>query len=372
MSFRYLFFLILFILSCKDRSVKVYEVPKEVQPYVSSFLAEAGKRGHRLVIDDLIVTYKFNLLSSSTQAAGLCRRRFGHTPMIFIDTTSPNWKASNYSREQLVFHELCHCILERGHNNDTLLNGNRASIMKPSGETIYGPVLNEFKREYYIDEMFNPKVDPPIWAQVNETYSTPHIVKDTLFYENFNYSAREDSLMDHLNVIESVLEKKWSLGKNSIVRREIIDDRIELESYVNGSYIIPFDVNIPDSTDFEIRVKMAIPGGKDGNMTFYWGGSSVKDAYAIIINHDGFVSVGQISYGIVASKPNVKVFNDIFNELLLRKVGNAYYLFVNERFIDNLKFEKLNGPLFGIGVSGQASEVWVDDILVNTIEKVPF
>lgn len=372
MNFKYLFFICLLLFSCKDRSLKVYEVPKDIQPYVSSFLAEAGKRGQRLVIDDLIITYKFNLLSSSTQAAGLCRRRFGHTPMIFIDTTSPNWKASDFSREQLVFHELCHCILDRGHNSDTLLNGNPASIMKPSGETIYGPVLNEFKREYYIDELFNSKVEPPVWAQVNETYSTPYGTLDTLFYENFNYSELEDSILNEAYFFDSLLVKEWSLGKNSVVRREVIDDRIELESFEKGSYIIPFNVKIPDSSDFEIRVNLAIPGGKYGNMVFYWGGSSVKDAYAIIINHDGLVSVGQISNGVVASKPNVKIYNDVFNELLLRKVGNAYYLFVNGQFIDNLRFEKLNGTLFGIGVSGQASEVWVDDILVNTIGKNPF
>ncbi|HUH74687.1 MAG TPA: hypothetical protein VLZ75_09785 [Chitinophagales bacterium] len=345
-------------------------MPKEVQPYVSLFLAEAGKRGHRLVIDDLVISYKFNLLSSKTQAAGLCRKRYGHTPMIFIDTTSANWRTSDFSREQLVFHELCHCILNRGHNNDTLLNGNPASIMKPTGETLYGSVLNEFKREYYIDEMFDKNVGSPAWAQINETYTSPYAVLDTLFFDNFTYAAAEDIDLDSLPQVDSALVKNWSLGENTVVRREITDDRLELQSYVKGSYIIPFEVNIPDNTDFEIRFNMAIPGGKDGNMTFYWGGSSVKDPFAIIINQDGFVSIGQISKGIVTSKPQVKVFNDVFNEILIRKVGNAYYLFVNGRLIDNLKFEPLNGPLFGIGVSGQSSEVWVDDILVNTIGKI--
>ncbi len=369
MNRAYFFILFLFVLSCRDRDVKVYDVPKEVQPFVSSFLAEAGKRGHRLVIDDLIITYKFNIITAQTHAAGLCRRRFGHTPIIYIDTTSQNWKASDYSKEQLIFHELCHCILNRGHVRDTLQNGNPSSIMKPSGETIYGPVLNEFKRNYYIDEIFNPKIEPPAWAQVNETYSTAYAVLDTLFYENFILPEFEDSLVEDQNIIDSVLAKTWLIGKNSVVRREIIDNRIEFESYKRGSYIIPFNVKIPDSSDFEIRVNMAIPGGKDGNMVFYWGGSSVKDAYAIIIQNDDFVSVGQISNGVVFSKPNVKIHNDIFNEVLLRKVGNAYYLFINERFVDNLKFEQILGSLFGIGVSGQATEVWVDNILVNTIRK---
>lgn len=367
-----LFFTTLICLACQDRRMKVYEVPDEVQPFVSSFLVEAAKRGHRLVIDDLIVTYKFNIITSQVHAAGLCRKRYGHTPIIYIDTTSPNWRSSDMSREQLVFHELCHCILGRGHTSDTLLNGNAASIMKPSGETLYGSVLSEFKRSYYLDEMFDPLAEKPAWAQVTETYSKFYEVTDTIFYESFENKIFKDSLseviMDSIPVYDTVQYKDWPLGENSVSRRWVIDGRLELQNYIRGTYLVPFYVDIPTEKYFEIKLNIVVPGGKDGLMAFYWGGSSVRDAYAIIINSNGYVSIGQIENGVVAAKYGMPVYNDIFNEVVIRKVGSFYYFFLNGRFLDNLMFEPFPGNLFGFGVSGHPSEVWVDDILITTIE----
>lgn len=372
---RYLIYLLLtavLCFSCQDRRVKVYDVPNDMQPFVSSFLVEAGKRGHRLVIDDLIITYKYNIVTAKIHAAGLCRKRFGHTPIIFIDTTSPNWRASDVSKEQLVFHELCHCILGRGHNPDTLMNGNFASIMKPSGETIYGAILNHFKREYYLDELFNPKAEKPAWAQVTESASTPYTIIDTLFYDDFEDLKLEDdsnNFDDNEHSVDSLKYKDWSLGANSVVRRWVVNGHLELESYERGTYTIPFNVHISDSIDFEIKTHMVIPGGKAGTMSFYWGGSSLKDMFAMVINQDGNVSIGQISHGVVVAKSDVEIFNDVFNEIIIRKSGVFYYIFINGRLIDNLKFEVLNGDLYGFGVSGQSSEVWIDDVLVTHIQR---
>lgn len=364
---------IFFCCSCQDRKVKVYEVPNEIQPYVSSFLAEAAKRGYRLVIDDLIVTYKFNIITSQVHAAGLCRKRHGHTPIIYIDTTSTNWRASELSKEQLVFHELCHCILGRGHTSDTLLNGNYASIMKPSGETLYGSSLSYFKRSYYIDELFDAQAEKPAWAQVTESYSKSYTVKDTIYFEDFEYirdslDVIDSNVVDTLLTIDSLKYKDWVLGQNNVIRRWVLDGRLELENFQKGTFYIPFNVDIPTDENFEIRVKMVIPGGKNGQMAFYWGGSSIADAYAFISNHSGFVSIGSIRSGVVAAKNKVEIYNDDYNELLIRKVDGFYYFFFNQRFIDNLMFEPFFGNLFGFGVSGNASEIWIDDILMTTID----
>lgn len=354
--------------------MKVYEVPDEIQPYVSSFLLEAGKRGHRLVIDDLIVTYKFDIITTQVHAAGLCRKRFGHTPIIYIDTTSSNWRASEMTKEQLVFHELCHCILGRGHTSDTLLNGNPASIMKPSGETLYGHIMSDFKREYYLDELFNPEAERPAWAQITETYNKPYEVTDTIYYESFEDPIAIDDLAefteDTFPVFDSLMYKKWSLGENTVTRREIQDGRLELQSFIKGTYLIPFNIDIPTDSNFEIRVNMAVPGGIDGLMSFYWGGNNVKNAFAFIANQNGYVSIGQLENGVVSAKYGMPIYNDIYNEILIRKIGNHYYFFINGRFLDNLLFVPFSGNLFGFGVSGKPSEVWVEDILVTTIKAV--
>lgn len=367
----FLWICILICCSCQNRKEKVYEVPDEVQPYVSSFLVEAAKRGHRLVIDDLIITYKFNIITSQVHAAGLCRKKHGHTPIIYIDTTSANWKASESSKEQLVFHELCHCILGRGHKTDTLLNGNFASIMKPGGETLYGSILSDFKRSYYIDELFNPLAERPAWEQVTETYSKEYSVIDTIYFEDFEIMSL-DSLseepLDFSVLTDSVNYKNWSLGQNNVIRRWVIDGRLEFENYQKGSYFIPFNVDIPTDENFEIRIQIVIPGGKKGQMAFYWGGNTVLDAFAFIVNHSGYVSIGNVKNGVASAKREVEIINDDFNELVIRKVGGYYYFFFNKQLIDNLLFVPFFGSLFGFGVSGESSEMWVEDIIITTIE----
>jgi len=366
--------LVLLFVSCKDRKVKVYEVPDEVQPYVSSFLVEAARRGNRLVIDDLIVTYEYDMITSRVHAAGLCRKRYGHTPIIHIDTTSPNWKASDMSKEQLVFHELCHCILGRGHTEDTLLNGNPASIMKPTGETLYGPILTAFKREYYIDELFDPLTEKPAWAQLPESYNRGVNVIDTIFYENFlSLSYVINDAGDTTEIVDTVWKDKttykdWALGENVYTRRWVMDGRLELESYARGTFFIPFYVTLPEKDDFEITLEMVLPGGKGGIMSYYWGGSSPKDPYALVMSDDGYVSVGEVSLGVMTAKAGLPVRNDDYNTITIRRIGTYYYIYINGRFLDNLQFEPLHGDMMGVGVSGHPTEIWVRKILVTRIK----
>ncbi|MCO5248672.1 MAG: hypothetical protein M9887_06985 [Chitinophagales bacterium] len=363
---------ILFLfLSCnQNRRVKVYEVPNEVQPFVSSFIIEASKRGKRLIVDDLIITYKYNIFTSQVQAAGLCRRRFGHTPIIYIDTTTVNWKASKMAREQLVFHELCHCILDRGHKKDTLDNGNYASIMKPSGEVLYGDVLSKYKRDYYIDEIFNPNTSAPVWSFVDERYYEKYN-RDTLYYENFK-PAVTDSLLSNNKLIDtavydSIHYKDWSLGQNKIVRRWVQNGRLELETYQKGTYYIPFYYHIPTNENFEIRVKMMIVGNKKGQMALYWGGSSSKDAFVFQVNESGIISIGQVGKGMASVNSKLSINKSFYNELTIRKVDAFYYFYLNGQFIDNLMFEPFKGDLLGVGISGDATELWVNNILISHI-----
>ena len=53
----------------------------------------------------------------------------GHREIVI---EGPYWeKLSDYGKEELVFHELGHCVFNRGHNEDTRDNGCPVSIMYP-------------------------------------------------------------------------------------------------------------------------------------------------------------------------------------------------------------------------------------------------
>ncbi|MDA7502266.1 hypothetical protein N8482_03230, partial [Chitinophagales bacterium] len=120
--------------SCGKERAPVYEVPSKVQPFVDNFESEAAERNEELDIDDLVVEYMTNLMPDEVEAAGVCFFETENTgPIIHLDTTSQNWQGSDFTKEELVFHELGHCILGRGHRNTLLSAGGYASIMKAEG-----------------------------------------------------------------------------------------------------------------------------------------------------------------------------------------------------------------------------------------------
>ncbi|RMG64730.1 MAG: hypothetical protein D6722_16640, partial [Bacteroidetes bacterium] len=178
----------LLLSACKREDIppKAYEVPAIIQPYVDAFEQEAAARGLDLNIDNLTVEFGTDLQGGD--AAGLCTfaSQNNPTPRIQLDTTSFNWRNNEYHREILVFHELGHCILNRLHRDDLLPNGNIASMMRSTGEQIYGGSLNGFKRDYYLDELFDPNTPAPDWATDFPSYeSVPSSQKEDVFIEHF-------------------------------------------------------------------------------------------------------------------------------------------------------------------------------------------
>lgn len=154
--------------SCDDDSTDIiYNVPDEVQPFIDKFIEEATNRGQELKIDNLIVE-----LTSPVENAGqfVCGVTYGEVVnlpqnLIQIDTQCLAWRHSELSKEVLVFHELGHAILLRQHRTDRLPNFDFASIMLSSSWNIDDfYVFDLTKREYYIDELFDPSTPVPDWG----------------------------------------------------------------------------------------------------------------------------------------------------------------------------------------------------------------
>ncbi|MDB4293220.1 hypothetical protein N9954_07395, partial [Maribacter sp.] len=80
---------------------------------------------------------------------------------------------SETEKENLIFHELGHALLQRGHTNGTLPNGSQKSLMCAS-ETcnnyrVYNSNQNE-QRSYYLDELVSIPNTVPDWA-AQKTFS---------------------------------------------------------------------------------------------------------------------------------------------------------------------------------------------------------
>ena len=150
----------------------VYEVPEEVQPLIDAFIQEASLRGVSITITNLIVTYDDNPASA---VCGSCNSSAPPTDVqktITLNSKAPCW-IEPLELETLLFHELGHCVLGRSHLGDLLPNGDPKSIMIENNVGLYAPCLypidgepcdNTFKRDYYLDELFNENTAVPDWA----------------------------------------------------------------------------------------------------------------------------------------------------------------------------------------------------------------
>ena len=95
-------------------------IEAQFQPVVDSFIAEAQNQGASVTVTDLVIQSVPNLTG---ETMGLCQTdpTGATSPTIFISQASWDMLDSE-SQQELLFHELGHCVLNRVHN-DTLNNG---------------------------------------------------------------------------------------------------------------------------------------------------------------------------------------------------------------------------------------------------------
>ncbi len=142
--------LLVFMTTCCARQT-VYEVsiPPELTPYYDRFINEGYR--HRKHIDTADLYLVFVPRFESDKTYGECIQNGMHVAEI----SRLIWeRLSDLGREQLVFHELGHCLLHRKHTSGTFLPFVPLSIMNPEhfSDDIYAAY-----REYYLAELFGVK-----------------------------------------------------------------------------------------------------------------------------------------------------------------------------------------------------------------------
>ncbi len=119
--------------------------------YFERFEAEAAERGFTIDLNSGELTGRINELDGEN-VAGQCNYHSFFPNRITID--SDFWdRASDAAREMVVFHELGHCELARGHREDANGRGLCLSIMRSgTGDC---RVFYNTNREAYLDELFD-------------------------------------------------------------------------------------------------------------------------------------------------------------------------------------------------------------------------
>lgn len=275
----------------------------EFRPFVQAFEEEAGKRGISFDFEES----GLEILLGPTgvdNAAGVCR---GDGT---IEIQNSIWDSySTSAKEQLIFHELGHCVLGRPHRNVVLKNGEWGSIMR--GTPIpddRGVVINYSgsRKQYYIDELFDESAPFPDWEHITRDYDED-TVQDSVFY----------------------LEETDSLG----IRKFIDVGR-----------------------DFQIEFNLQNNGLARVGVS--WGGADIVNSNYILINKERSFqySNGFENDGLVLNFKQLDALNPISNRLTIRKVDDFYYFFANEIFIYWADFERFNGSemsSFAINAAGR-------------------
>src|SRR5262249_422047 len=139
---------------------------------VDNFIHEASLRGHDITIKYLIIKYDSTLASIRCAQSNLISTDPDIQKVISINSNVQCWN-NDAELETLIFHELGHCVLGRGHDNELMPNHDPRSIMIPDNLNLYSPCAypivgctnNSFKRSYYIDELFDENTAVPDWAK---------------------------------------------------------------------------------------------------------------------------------------------------------------------------------------------------------------
>lgn len=122
-------------------------INEDFYPYVMKFKQYADNKGVDVEIKDL--TIRFSPLGPTF--CGICEHSTKNEPKT-IEISHSCWDdESDWEREELLFHELGHCLLDKDHNSELREDHTPKSIMYPYviGEYLYKKYYNE-----YIDELF--------------------------------------------------------------------------------------------------------------------------------------------------------------------------------------------------------------------------
>jgi hypothetical protein len=145
----------LFFQSCAKEKEKtdLYQIDSEFSSFVQTFEATSVTQGADVSINDLVLEFGSTPTMNET---GVCEITEGETPRVTINERI--WTNLNtMDRQEVIFHELGHCVLRRKHQDGTVTVGGYwgtipSSIMYPYRipGSIYEP-----NQEFYDEELFD-------------------------------------------------------------------------------------------------------------------------------------------------------------------------------------------------------------------------
>jgi len=291
-----------------------YEVDPIFEPYVQEFIQEGAKRGYDIDFSDSGLKIEFTDVGDNS-FLGRCWLGRHH-----VQIDKGYWFSfSERFRSYLLYHELGHCELDQRHRNELFDNNVWKSIMRGDPFTGIEPRIPTpyfgFRRDYYIDELFDPNTPAPDWSSVDYPYS-----------QSFD---------------RSVIVEKSEVNRIS-------------ERYTNP----------PDT--YEMEATFQLPPDQFDRTRFEWG-TNTFHYYINVINGWGYyigVHEEQLDNNLYYSNNTTLVNNKPIEKFTVRQHDGVAQVFINDQFIFHLD------PLPNLDYS--RLEATKEDVFINSFEVDSF
>ena len=352
-----LFLLVVVVWACKETAQTTPVVPvaavdermKEVQDLLKKFADEGKARG--VSVNTSVVRFQFDDLTKEGHW-GYCYAAQDANFNFIIDPSKTNlikfdssaWRRmSSVEREWLLFHECGHCALGRKHENRTFSNGESYSIMSAGDAGVYGGQVNYsgFRRNFYLDELFNPRTPSPSWADSQPLYSSvSSSQKKVVFKETFDKITND-----------------WVANQNRTATVE--DGVISLKGTSNNDLIslnAPISVDYTQNFEIEFDIKIAT---RENYGQFVFGENQRPNNFTVDLFPEKAISylfLPPFNLIRLSTDSGSNVKNNEFNKITIRRIGDRYHYYINEKpayFFDYFR-PNTNKPLW-IFSSGNGS-----------------
>lgn len=241
---------ICFFAGCQDDYTN-YKVDSAVlQKYLQSYLSEARERG--VILDPKTTGLILSFGDCEGSAAGTT---FYENPIrIVIDKSywdnCSNYADGDYLHEEVIFHELTHALLYRGHDNSILPDGEWKSIMRggtlPKGR-INNISFRGMRRNYYVDELFHASTPPPTWSLPSPVSAPPDI--------SLLPTINDDFLSGLYNPLHYYIRPYYSQSQASVYDQALVYENAESST---NFYFHLLDIGISTEQDFYFTTQFTL------------------------------------------------------------------------------------------------------------------
>jgi len=349
----------LFFTSCKDS--KEYNVNSAFTEYLQRFEAEGLSRGHTFDPQNNGLIIEFADLKDNT--AGLTH----YEKPIRIEIDKTYWNdiskrtGADAMKEDLIFHELGHGLLNRNHLNSTLPNGDWKSIMC-GGDKVNNRSWNinyrGIRHKYYIDELFNESTPVPDFASTQ-------LPVDTTGFSPFLT----------LN-FDTPTQSGWVLGDFTDYTLSSNKGGLLFHSKAGIIYLVSLNLKDPIAigSNFTFEMTLNYPAGDATNQYgLIFGpvpdGTSAINApieFFSIDNNRNMYMGNRSWYSYFTELSETSIVSTGNNHLKVVKIGQLLYYFINNVYCYSSEIVA-SGTLnqFGFMVP-PLGDVWVDNFQIST------